>query len=173
MRTEMRLKRIEEATGVNEPCEVCDHIEASIVQIEELALRLGVPLSEATPPEMAFPCHYCLRVKYIKVGEFSLSERVLFERLHAAYDAGTLCTPENYRLRDEIGAACDGHSRAEWGEHFPALQSLTSEQHENLAQICAHLIPRKIYLCRVSGCGCNHSKTEEEWRTRVSKRRAA
>lgn len=121
-------------------------------RIRELAARLGVHLSEAFSPEMAFPCYYCFRVEYIKVGEFGSSERVLCERLHAAFDAGTLCAPANSTLREEFGAACDRLSRAEWGEHFMALRALTEEHGRQLEQVCARLTPRKMYLCRIFVC---------------------
>lgn len=173
MKAENRIRKIEEATGINEPCPVCEHIDDLEPRLLALAARLGVQLPQPFGPKMAFPCYYCPRVKYLEVGEFSVSERVLFERLESAFTEGWLCMPENSTIREEIGMAIERISRAKWGEHHAKVEAVCDEHLEELKQICAHLIPRRIYVCRVPGCGCEYPKTEEEWHRNVQRRLAA
>lgn len=163
MSVQSRLGKLEEATGINEPCEVCETVGRFTKSAVELLNRIGIV--DRTPSAItSITCAWCLRPITVDVAEYTLSERVLFERLDAAYTNGTFCLPENKTLWDEVTAALDRSARKKYGQHYERYRELEDKCHSEINEIATRRAPLKMYLCRVAGCACEYPKTEAEWR---------
>lgn len=170
MRLQNRVEKLEWATGINVPCEVCEAISRSEARTLELEARLGIIEPKVPPVPFQTNCGWCLRPVTVDLCDFNLGERVLYERMRAVYPAGTLCLPENKALWDELTAAFDRIAREKYGDHYDQYREVQNVYLNELAEISTRRAPRTIYLCRVPGCSCSHPKTEGEWHRRVQTR---
>lgn len=85
-----RVEKLEQAAGINEPCEVCDAIDALSLHIHELMKLAGLPIEEAsTDDPMLSSCAWCLRPVTLNTRRLSI-ERVLMEKLDAAAVDGSM-----------------------------------------------------------------------------------
>lgn len=174
MKAENRIRKIEEATGINEPCEVCEASNEFARRVQEFLEAHNIKRLETQPSDiLTIACAWCLRPVRVSLIGFTLSERVLYERMDAVYEAGTLCEPGNATLHSELDAAFKRLSQEWYGEHAGEYEQLVEECSQKIDEIAARKAPRKIYLCRVPGCECQYPKTEEEWHRNVQRRLAA
>lgn len=168
MSMQTRIKKLEHATGINEPCEVCDLVDDYAKRAVTIRRELGIPVSN---PQGRAPwlhtCPWCLRQVDTDIGDFTLSERVLFERRDAAGEQGRVCAPENATLDDEIDAAVERVQRKLYGPHYETGAHLLERFKAEIDRIVERRVPRFHYLCRVEGCACGYPKTEEEFRANV------
>lgn len=168
-----KLKRLERAAGVNEPCEVCEAINRHEASVVELMNRLGIVEPKLPPAMFRTFCAWCLRPLTVDLSFFTLSERALFERMATAYPGGTLCLQENKNLWEELEAAFERTAREKYGPHYDEYRKLSEAHAEEMDWIFARRTPAMMYLCRVPGCRCLSPKTEDEWRRNVKTKRAA
>jgi hypothetical protein len=164
MNIQTRVEKLEQATGINEPCEICDLIEDYVKRELKMMAELRLPIRESPRPViMSRTCPWCLRSADSDRSLFTLSERVLFERRAAAAAQGQLCLPENATLDEEITAAFARVDRELYGPHYEACAGLRERFKAEVERVVARNKPRFHYLCRVEGCTCEYPKTEEEF----------
>lgn len=62
MSIQTRVEKLEQATGINEPCEVCDLIEEFVKRSLAVMTEFGIPIRES-PRTAITPhtCPWCLR----------------------------------------------------------------------------------------------------------------
>jgi hypothetical protein len=169
-----RVRKLEDATGINEPCEVCEAAKRFEAKLEDFHKSIRFKRAKPKPDELVTrACYWCLRPRVESWAGYSENLRALFERLSVAWEQGTLCAPENANLFEELKIACEVHERGLYGEHYDAVKALIDEYIDEMPKIAARTNPRKIYFCRGLDCHCNYPKTEEEWRARMKRRLAA
>jgi hypothetical protein len=178
-----RVEKLEAATGINEPCEMCDLTAAQNERWTETLTRLGYrfrPVSESDILNSS--CLWCERSVKINLENFNLSERVLFERSQAAHYAGTFCAPENKNLHNEVMAACERAGREKYGKLYDSeeAQALLAELEQATRDLANSLFDRGIttrhhYICQIADCKCNYPKSESEYQAneRAMRKRAA
>jgi hypothetical protein len=174
MNVQTRVSKLEEATGINEPCEVCEASSRLSAKITDFNRSIGFKRDKPGPGDLANKvCAWCLRSVATNYAGYSISLRVLFERCEAAFDQGAYCALENETLMEELEAACELQEREWYGTYYESVKALIDEYRAEVEEIFTRTAPRKIYLCRVPACMCDYPKTEKEWQSNVKRRLAA
>lgn len=167
---ERRVEKIEQATGINEPCEVCDAIDRCAKRVVELQYQLGIESDKRAPVIKHFRCAWCLRDTVLDVVEYTEEERALVDRIEEGYANGTYCADPS--LWDELAAAFDRVDREKYGAHYDRFREIYDACNAEIEEVMTRRAPRNLYLCRVPGCSCNSPKTEAEWLRNVRYRAA-
>jgi hypothetical protein len=178
-----RVEKLEEACGVNQPCEFCDFMEKQNRRWTETLTRYGYQSPALKESDIRLcPCAWCGRPVKTSFANFTASERALFDRMEATGRDGTMCALENATLFDEIFAACKRADAITFGEAYQAqevqeLKAAMLKETIDLTNALADrgIMPRLHYICRVDGCACNYPKSESEYQAnlRVRMKRAA
>jgi hypothetical protein len=143
-----RMRKLEEATGWQRPCAVCDAISAWSERVA--ALRTTPP--RGAPVFYDSTCAWCLRVVRCDLADYTPAEQKLYRRWLALLDAGQLCAPETESLWAQLESAFDGHGRELYG---PGYGALAAELERALARACAEMVtPLRPPVCRVPNCTC-------------------
>jgi hypothetical protein len=176
MKAESRIRKIEEATGINEPCVVCDVLNSELAEFFAWFVEKGLNKPEDTPRDlMPRVCHWCGKTRQQDVTDYSVSERALIERHDGAWFAGRFCAAENKGLHDELLSIYDERSREQLGIYYEAGRAMTNAAIERTRAYIEerHPCPFYHYICTVEGCTCEYPKSEAEWHRNVQRRLAA
>lgn len=158
-----RVGKLEQVTGINEPCEICEAVNKYTERIVALRKSLGIALRPVKSVRINVRCGWCCASHSCDVGEYTTTERALWERIKEADQSGTFCLPENRNLFDDLFAAIDRLAREDYGAHYNLYKELSDECNAKIQRVASRNVPRSIYLCRVPGCKCDYPKTEAEW----------
>jgi hypothetical protein len=163
MSLQTRVSKLEDVSGINEPCEVCEASKRLNMRLNEMVTRLGIVLPKSPPAKLQDVCSWCLRPVALDLGGLKVSERVIYERMSEAYEKGTICLPENSTLRAELDAAFEREGREMYGQHYDQYMIESQIFEDEVAEISRRRVPRRLYLCCVPGCACSYPKTEDEY----------
>ncbi len=163
MALEARLRQLEKATGINEPCPVCEIME-------EWGVRIGAECEAAGGTCRDYPfvpfaefCPYCARERVTNAGAFTEGEREVMRRYDAAFREGTVCALDKAGVDAEIAAMFERRGQEVYGAFYDRWRELREEQERAVDEVARRVAPRYHYLCRVAGCACEYPKTEYQW----------
>lgn len=156
MNLQTRLAKLESASGIFEPCAVCEVSEEFMERLRAMRKMRGLPLHAAPQDTRPATCVWCARpivsdFSHVKGSERASVER-LFDRSRAAYTEGRLCDPkerEGYTqliaIGERTGLALYGEAYREYIRDFnAALDAATARMGQ----------PRMLYKCQIEGCDC-------------------
>lgn len=173
--TENRLQRLEQETGINEPCVVCDVLNAELAPLYAFCIEKGLHRDENEPRDiMPRVCHWCGKTSNQDVTVYTVSERALIERHEAAFFEGRYCAPENKGLHDELLEMYETVSRRQSGDHYEELYALERKAVAFMLEYIEENDPCPVYhyLCTVENCACEYPKSEAEFQAnRAQKKR--
>ncbi|MGA9997399.1 MAG: hypothetical protein WBP93_18415 [Pyrinomonadaceae bacterium] len=174
MKLENRLQRLEQETGINEPCVVCDVLNAELAPLYAFCIEKGLHRDEGEPRDlMPRVCHWCGKTLNQDVTSYTVSERALIERYEAAFFEGRYCAPENAGVHDKLLAMYETVSRRTSGDYYGELNELERKAVDFMLKYIEENAPRPFYhyLCTVEGCACEYPKTEAEWQANTEQKR--
>lgn len=164
---ERRVEKIEQATGINEPCPVCVATLRLNKRAAELQRALNLPLPDASRM-MRLRCFYCQREEVYPVGSFTPEEIAAFEADSIFYARGEMCRPEAKRAADMMLEAVERMTATYYGEHADKFQAILDDYMAEVFGDAFRFRAVSAYLCRVPGCGCDYPRTLAEWRKNVT-----
>jgi hypothetical protein len=165
-----RLEKLEGATGINDPCAVCDLQARFEARIEEFEKSIGIKSLRPRPCDLTYsPCSWCLRPRETNLSDYSISERALWEKWSAIHRDGLRCA--NAAVKAEVDAMCEATGRRKYGEHYDTYVAMLNEFTRGLHEIRG--VPKQIYLCRVPECQCVYPKTLEQAHANLQKKLTA
>lgn len=131
MNLQNRLERLEQATGINDPCPVCDLRARFEARIKEFELSLGIKPVRPRPCDLTYsPCPCCLRQRETNLSGYSISERALWEKWKAVRRGGLRY--KNEVVKAELLAMCEAVSRRKYGEHYDTYAAMLDEFRRDL-----------------------------------------
>jgi hypothetical protein len=154
---ERQIGRIEEAAA----CEYCAASDAHIRRELELRRSLGMPTPDPAAPTMRLREMCCGRFRNYPAQGFTPAEVADFARWDEMYWRGEVCRPEYVEFNDRLRDAVERVIAAEYGEHLATLERIREDFRAEIGCVTQAPLP---YLCRVPGCGCDLSKTLDQWR---------
>ncbi|MGA9996529.1 MAG: hypothetical protein WBP93_14020 [Pyrinomonadaceae bacterium] len=166
MKAENRIRKMEEATGINEPCVVCDVLNSELAEF--YAWFADKSLEKLDGPRDLMPrvCHWCGKTRPQDVTHYTVNERALIERHDAAWFAGRLtCAPECKGLHDELLAMYEKHSYIQLGVYYEEGRAMSDAAVERMLAYIEENAPCPFYhyICTVEGCTCEYPKSEKEF----------
>jgi hypothetical protein len=80
MSLQTRLEKLEQVTGINEPCAMCETVDKFTERMVALQKGLGIVPKPAKPVRINIECGWCLTSRPCDVCDYTLSERTLGAR---------------------------------------------------------------------------------------------
>jgi hypothetical protein len=126
-----RVKKIEEATGINDPCwmcEVCDGMAREFINYLEAR---GAPLPQVSPADLLpNACPACGLAGQTNVAGYDESERALFLKSKEAvrlFYQGEIGFEESDALLTEFIEIAERKDEAQMGEHYKAAMAVSQK----------------------------------------------
>ncbi len=131
MNLEGRVRKIEEAAGINDPCwmcEVCDGMAREFINYLEAR---GATIPEVSPADLLpDACPACGRAAQTNVAGYDESERALFLKSKEAvrlFYQGEIGFEESDALLTEFIEIAERKDEAQMGEHYKAAMAVSQK----------------------------------------------
>jgi hypothetical protein len=149
MRLTRRVERLESASGINEPCAVCDAIHR---MGDRLALIRKVEMKSSEVYESR--CAWCGRsAKYLTdTSDPTFAE--LYKRWTDLMDAGKHCDPATQEMYSRLTVLFRQRGLDLYG---PEYERVLEQFELEMREISMVQKPRFPYVCTVEGCTCRAS----------------
>jgi hypothetical protein len=142
-----RIARIEDETGIKEPCAVCEVTSRYCEKL--IAVRKLPPASPALMVNRR--CAWCGCPYSVNMGDYGPELAKEWEECLALHDAGKYCDPKVQARYEGARARMEERSREIYGPEYTAI---IQEAERAMDEVTRALPLRIPYVCTVEGCTC-------------------